>query len=110
MAVVISGSHVNRAILSSISAASAFVCSRLCARPCDLELPTDPNHKLLSLTTNAFRYSSVCAAGSHPIHFVPLVPSSMCAGKFLHDSPPPPQTPYFCKDNSEVGIELNVAH
>ena len=59
MAVVISGSRCNFAILSSISAACALVCSRLCARPCDLELPTDPNRKLLSLTTNAFRYCSV---------------------------------------------------
>jgi hypothetical protein len=35
-----------------------------------------------------FSILSACAAGSHPIQFVPLVPS-MCACRILHDPPPP---------------------
>ena len=87
----------------------SVVCSRLCARPCDLELPADPNRKLLSRTTNAFRYSSVCSAGSHPFHLVPLVPT-LCACRILHDPPPHYIRRIFVKKKSEVGTVLNVCH
>ena len=94
MAVVISGSHLNCAILSSISAADAVVCSRPAVYSPLWPRAACPLTRTASYWVWQQTLLGVCAVGSRPIRFVPLVPP-ICTCRILRDPPPPTPTAIF---------------